>query len=165
MTDEPTSHMRMAGVAAPATAKQTPQLKEVMTSVRQHHDHTPALTRTVVLTCKLHQSDPTNLDPAMLVPEIDGATAPILPPDSGRFLNADDLEGMHVILDIGDAPGFRPCPDWEAAMTARMVYRAASVDVRGANPRGIARVNAALGRALADRDDEGVPLSPWAVNK
>lgn len=160
MTDEPTSHMRMAGAATPATAKQTPRLKEVMTSVRQQHHHTPNITGTVVFTCKLHQSDPT-----MLIPGFDGAIAPEAPRKDGLPIGPAAYAGMHIIVDIGDAPGFRSDPEWEAFMTACLVHRAASVEVRGANPFGIARVRSDLAHALAHRNDEGAPVPPWTVRK
>ncbi|WP_152442591.1 hypothetical protein [Nocardiopsis kunsanensis] len=131
-----------------------------MTSVRQHHDRAPALTGTVVLTCKLHRSHP-----GMLLAGIDGAAAPAPPSDSGRFLEADVLAGAHVILDIGDAPGFRADAGWEASMTARIVHRAASVEVRGSNPLGIARVRSDLAHALAHQNDDGTPAPPWAVRQ
>jgi hypothetical protein len=102
----------------------------------------------------------------MLLAGFDGAIAPDTPQDSkaGR-LSAAALGGMHVILDIGDAPGFRADASWEAFMTARLIYRAASVQVHGSNPFGIARVRSDLAHALAHQGDDGVPLPPWEVRQ
>ncbi|MFC9087057.1 hypothetical protein [Nocardiopsis dassonvillei] len=117
-----------------------------MTSVRQHHHQTPALTGTVVLTCELRQEYPDSI-----LPGIDGATAPAPPRDpSTGTLPPAALDGMYVVLDIGDAPGFHSgAPGWEASLTARLVHRAASVEVRGTNPLGVARVRSDLADALA----------------
>ncbi|MDE3725340.1 hypothetical protein PWG71_28510 [Nocardiopsis sp. N85] len=127
-----------------------------MTSVRQHHHQPPALTGTVVLTCELRQEYPDSI-----LAGIDGATAPAPPrdPNAGTLPPAA-LDGMHVVLDIGDAPGFLPGwgAGWEASLTARLVHRAASVEVRGTNPLGVARVRSDLAHALAHQDDDGVPV-------
>jgi hypothetical protein len=145
----------MAGAATPATAEQTPVCQEAMTSVRQHHHQAPALTGTVVLTCELHQHNPRHI-----LPGVDGITAPAPPrdPNTGTLAPAV-LVGLHVVLDIGDAPGFHPgAPGWEASITARLIYRAASVEVRGTNPYGVARVRSDLTHALSHRDEDGVPV-------
>lgn len=105
----------------------------------------PPVTGTVVLTCPFHQSDP-----RYILRWFDGATAPASPQDPERgALPASALDGMHVILDIGDAPGFFD-PGWNAPITARLVCRAASIEVRGANPVGVARVRADLVGLLQD---------------
>jgi hypothetical protein len=103
----------------------------------------------VVLTCKLQQAYPESI-----LPGIDGAAAPAPPsePNLG-YLPPAALNGMHVILDIGAAPGFHPASyPHEARTTARLVRRAASVEVRGTNPYGVARVRSDLAQALADED-------------
>lgn len=146
--DDLTPHMRMAGGATPAIQTTDPQIKDVMTSVRHTPATAPALTGTVVLTCELHQTYP-----GRILSGVDGATAPAPPRDpNAGFLGSATLAGMHVILDIGDAPGFYD-PRWNLPITADLVHRAASVEVRGTNPYGVARVRSDLAQALADRED------------
>ncbi len=105
----------------------------------------PPMTGTVVLTCDFQRTNP-----RYILPGHDGATAPASPhdPEKGN-LPAIALDGMHVILDIGDAPGFLDT-DWNASLTARIICRAGSIEVRGTNPVGVARVRAALVTRIED---------------
>jgi hypothetical protein len=103
------------------------------------------MTGTVVLTCDFHRTNPRHI-----LPWFDGATAPSPPRDPERgTLPAIALDGMHVILDIGDAPGFLDA-DWNASLTARIICRARSIEVRGTNPVGVARVRADLVGRIQD---------------
>ncbi|MFW5415715.1 hypothetical protein J0910_03690 [Nocardiopsis sp. CNT-189] len=124
-------------------------------------DARPPITGTVVLTCPLHRDTPRRRSgPDYFISGFDGATAPAPPrhPTRGDLPPAA-LAGAHVVLDIGDAPGFFDA-GWDAPITARLVRAAASVEVRGNDPVGVARVRAALADALARTEDEdGAPAA------